>query len=327
MRMRVISAIILLACAGFAADSLNCRLVGNWPFGPCSNSAVDPARNLVFCGSGGGAYVLDMSNPNSPVMLSDAIRTRGYVRDVRYESNRLYVVSGPLDIYDVSVPSSPVRLSTVSVKGPGNGVSVAGNCVYVAGRDSGLRVFDATDPSNPSEVGRLNTHGRAWDVWVQAGWAYVANGDSGLVTVNVADPANPRETGRCVFGAMAKTVVTSGSYAYATCEAFGWEAGIDKRPSEAPMFFGLFTFFIIASTLIVLIPGIPLLPIMVLSQVLNGALLPIILIFVLLVTNDKAVMGTYTNSRAFNIIATLTTVGLIVMTILLLASPLIEKLG
>jgi len=115
--------------------------------------------------------------------------------------------------------------------------------------------------------------------------------------------------------------------AYATCEAFGWEAGIDKRPSEAPMFFGLFTFFIIASTLIVLIPGIPLLPIMVLSQVLNGALLPIILIFVLLVTNDKAVMGTYTNSRAFNIIATLTTVGLIVMTILLLASPLIEKLG
>ena len=71
MRIRVIAAVILLACLGFAADSLNCRLVGNWPFGPSSSTAVDPARNLVFCGSGGGAYILDMSNPTSPVVLSD----------------------------------------------------------------------------------------------------------------------------------------------------------------------------------------------------------------------------------------------------------------
>jgi hypothetical protein len=179
MRMRILAAIILLVAAGFAADSLNCRLVGNWPFGPSSNSAVDPARNLVFCGSGGGAYVLDMSNPNSPVVLSDAIRTRGYIRDMWYESNRLYIVSGPLDIYDVTTPSAPVRLSSVPVKGPGNGVAVSGNYVFVAGRDSGLRVFDASDPANPLEVGQLNTRGRAWDVWVQAGFAYVANGTRG----------------------------------------------------------------------------------------------------------------------------------------------------
>ena len=115
--------------------------------------------------------------------------------------------------------------------------------------------------------------------------------------------------------------------AYATCEAFGWESGIDKKPSEAPMFFALFTFFIAASSLIVLMPRMPLLKIMVLSQVLNGALLPIILIFVLLVTNDKKVMGTYTNSRTFNIIATATTVGLIIMTILLLLSPFIQGKG
>ncbi len=115
--------------------------------------------------------------------------------------------------------------------------------------------------------------------------------------------------------------------AYATCEAFGWEAGIDKKPREAPLFYGLFVFFIVASTLIVLIPGLPLLTIMVLSQVLNGALLPIILIFVVKVTNDRLVMGEHVNSRIFNIIATVTTAGLIVMTLLLLASPLIARLG
>src|SRR5512143_596054 len=117
MPTRVFTGVILLACAALAADSLNCRLVGNWPFGPSANSAVDPARNLVFCGSGGGTYVLDMSNPNSPVVLSDGIRTRGYVRDMWYENNRLYVVSGPLDVFDVSNPAAPSRLGGLSVPG------------------------------------------------------------------------------------------------------------------------------------------------------------------------------------------------------------------
>ena len=114
--------------------------------------------------------------------------------------------------------------------------------------------------------------------------------------------------------------------AYATCEAFGWEAGIDKTPKEAPIFYGLFTFFIVASAFFILIPGLPLLNIMIFSQVLNGMLLPVILIFVLKVTNDRDFMGAYTNSKPFNVIASATVVGLIIMTILLLASPLIEKL-
>ena len=221
MRKRILGAIVLLACAAFAADSLNCRLVGNWPFGPSSNSACDPARNLVFCGSGGGVYVLDVTNPSSPQVLSEAIHTRGYIRDMWYDNNRLYVISGPLDIFDVSNPAAPVRLGGAAVAGPGNGIAVSGNFAYVAGRDSGLRVFDVSNPADPREVSRLYTHGRAWDVWVQSGFAYVANGDSGLATVSIADPANPRETGRCTFGTVAKTLVASGSFAYATCEAGG----------------------------------------------------------------------------------------------------------
>ncbi|MDH7481727.1 MAG: divalent metal cation transporter [Armatimonadota bacterium] len=112
---------------------------------------------------------------------------------------------------------------------------------------------------------------------------------------------------------------------YATAETFGWEAGLDKTPREAPIFFGLFLFFLLIPSLIVLIPGLPLLHFMFYPQVLNGILLPIILIFVLKITNDQFFMGEYTNSRAFNIIALITTIGLIILTILLLATPLIQR--
>lgn len=114
--------------------------------------------------------------------------------------------------------------------------------------------------------------------------------------------------------------------AYATCETFGWQSGINNTFKEAPVFFTLFTAFIVISALVVLIPGMPLIQIIFLSQVLNGALLPIILIFVLKLSNDKSIMGKYTNSRVFNVIAVVTIVGLIAMTILLLASPLLPSI-
>jgi len=110
--------------------------------------------------------------------------------------------------------------------------------------------------------------------------------------------------------------------AYATCETFGWESGLDKRPREAPIFFGLFTFFIAAASLVVLIPHLPLLQIMFLPQVLNGILLPIILVFVVKASSDADFMGRYTNSRSFNVIAIITAAVLIILTILLLGAPL-----
>lgn len=114
---------------------------------------------------------------------------------------------------------------------------------------------------------------------------------------------------------------------YATCETFGFEAGIDKSTREAPIFYGLFVFFIALSSIIVLVTGLPSILVMFMPQVLNGMLLPIILIFVLKITNDVRVMGRYTNSRVYNVIAFATVGGLILMTVLLLASPLIARLG
>jgi len=115
--------------------------------------------------------------------------------------------------------------------------------------------------------------------------------------------------------------------AYATSETFGWEAGIDKRLREAPIFYGILAFFIFIAGLIVLVPGLPLLLLMFLPQVLNGVLLPVVLIFVLKITNDREFMGKYTNSPLFNVVAGLTVAGMIVLTVLLLVSPLIERLA
>ena len=108
------------------------------------------------------------------------------------------------------------------------------------------------------------------------------------------------------------------STAYCICEGMGWDAGIDKRFEEAPHFFGLYTTFIILGAGVVLIPNFPLLKIMYFSQVGNGILLPFILIFMLCLINNKDIMGEFTNSRTFNVIAFLTVIILIILTILMI---------
>ena len=87
------------------------------------------------------------------------------------------------------------------------------------------------------------------------------------------------------------------STAYAVCEGLGLESGLDKRFDEAPAFYWLYTVLIVFGAGVVLIPGFPLFRIMVLSQVVNGVLLPFVLIFVLMLINDHELMGTHTNSR------------------------------
>jgi len=93
------------------------------------------------------------------------------------------------------------------------------------------------------------------------------------------------------------------STAYALCEAFGWEAGLDRTFREAPVFYGLYTGMVATGALVILIPGLPLIPVMILSQFLNGVLLPVILFYMLKLTNNKRLLGEYTNSLAFNVIA------------------------
>jgi Mn2+/Fe2+ NRAMP family transporter len=106
--------------------------------------------------------------------------------------------------------------------------------------------------------------------------------------------------------------------AFYVCEAFGFEAGIDKKWKEAPEFFILYTGILVISMFIILIPGAPLIRITILSQILNGILLPVVLVSMMLIVNSKKVMGEYTNKMTNNIIGWVAVVILIALTIMLL---------
>ena len=108
------------------------------------------------------------------------------------------------------------------------------------------------------------------------------------------------------------------STAYAVCEGLGLESGLDKRFEEAPAFYWLYTALIVFGAGVVLIPRFPLFRVMVLSQVVNGVLLPFVLVFVILLINDKELMGDYTNSRWYNIVSWITVAVMIALTIALL---------
>ncbi len=116
------------------------------------------------------------------------------------------------------------------------------------------------------------------------------------------------------------------STAYAICEAFGFEHGISKSYEEAPVFFGLYTALIVIGAALVLWPGLSLYNVMLTSQVVNGVLLPPILIFMVLIASDKNIMGAYSNSRTYNIISWIFTIVLILLTILLLAATAMPEL-
>jgi NRAMP (natural resistance-associated macrophage protein)-like metal ion transporter len=114
--------------------------------------------------------------------------------------------------------------------------------------------------------------------------------------------------------------------AYFVCEAFGWEKGINKKFSQAPRFYWLYTGLIILGAAIVLVPGIPLLSVLILSQVLNGVLLPFIMVFMLILINDGDIMGKRVNGRKYNILAWAVSIAIIILTALMLLEIFIPGL-
>jgi len=103
--------------------------------------------------------------------------------------------------------------------------------------------------------------------------------------------------------------------AYYICEALGWEAGVNKTFKDAPQFMWIYTLTIALASLLVLIPGAPLVFLMVLSAVINGLLLPFVLVFAILLINNKKLMGEFTNSRMQNYISWGTIISVIFLTV------------
>ena len=111
--------------------------------------------------------------------------------------------------------------------------------------------------------------------------------------------------------------------AYTTCEAFGWETGVDWNWREAPAFYGLLAFFIGFAALFVMIPGLPLITVMFLAQVLNAPLLPFILVFVMLLARDREIMGNLASGRILGAIGWISTAVLILLSLVLVATSMI----
>ncbi|HEY4716700.1 MAG TPA: Nramp family divalent metal transporter [bacterium] len=112
--------------------------------------------------------------------------------------------------------------------------------------------------------------------------------------------------------------------AYAVSEFFGWESGLNKKIEEAPHFYYIFTAILVLSMIVVLIPGFSLIKVMVFSQVINGILLPVILIIMLKLINNKKLMGNMRNNIAQNTVAWTTVVVLILLTALMFILPVFK---
>ena len=159
-------------------------------------------------------------------------------------------------------------------------------------------------------------------------------GVAGGVITSAADAAKALEpvagalaTGLFAVGLFGASVLAATimplSTAFVICEAFGWESGVDKRFGDARAFFSIYTFILFAGAFVVLIPGLDLLPVIIGSQNLQGLLLPIVLVFMVLLVNDKRLMGDHRNGRIANVVAW-SAVGLIIVldSVLLLVAAL-----
>ena len=118
------------------------------------------------------------------------------------------------------------------------------------------------------------------------------------------------------------------STAYTVCEGLGFESGVGKKFGEAPFFYWLYTLLIIAGgALVLVIPAPRLVEIVLWSQVINGIVLPFVLIFMLILINKKELMGEYTNTRLFNVVAWATTVIVVGLSLALMLASLTGKTG
>jgi NRAMP (natural resistance-associated macrophage protein)-like metal ion transporter len=112
------------------------------------------------------------------------------------------------------------------------------------------------------------------------------------------------------------------STAYTVCEALGFEFGLNKKFREAPIFYWLYTGLLIAGAAIILVPKFPLIRVAVLSQVLNGILLPFVLVFMLLLVNKTELMGKHKNRRLYNIAAWTLTAIITALTVFMLVTQI-----
>ena len=114
--------------------------------------------------------------------------------------------------------------------------------------------------------------------------------------------------------------------AFYVCEAFGFEAGINKKIQEAPQFYSLFGFIMTVAILIILIPGAPLIAITIWSQIINAMLLPVVIFSMIRMVNNKKIMGDHVNNKFQNIVGWAGSIILVTMTVMMIADQVLSSL-
>jgi Mn2+/Fe2+ NRAMP family transporter len=114
--------------------------------------------------------------------------------------------------------------------------------------------------------------------------------------------------------------------AYSISEALGFEKGVSRSFREAPIFLGIFTFLVVTGAVVAMIPGLPLIKVLLVTQVINGLLLPVILITIQRLVNDREVMGPYVNGPIYNFAAWLITIIVSALSLLFLTVTLFPSI-
>lgn len=128
-------------------------------------------------------------------------------------------------------------------------------------------------------------------------------------------------------GSLLGVIIVPLATAYYICEAMGWEAGINKTFRDAPQFMWIYTALIVVSALVILIPGAPLVFLMILASVVNGILLPFVLIYALSLVNNAKIMGGYVNPKSYNYISWGTVVVIICLTVFFVVTSIMPAGG
>jgi hypothetical protein len=183
----------------FTLDSTNVRSVGRWPFGIADVviRANIAGTDYAILGSGGGAYILDMTNPNSPNKIGQ-LKTPGRVSGLAVVNNYLYIADRiGIRIFDISTPQAPVELGSCPTSSALS-IFVKDDYAYLVG-GLNLVIVNVTNPYSPQVVSEFITGAIVNDVYVQDSFAYITNSDSGFHVLNVANPNLPQLVGSLVI--------------------------------------------------------------------------------------------------------------------------------
>jgi NRAMP (natural resistance-associated macrophage protein)-like metal ion transporter len=180
-------------------------------------------------------------------------------------------------------------------------------------------------------IGSIFTDVVAWFIIVACAATLFVHGHGAIVVAADAAEAMRPLAGRYAFllfsfglfnASFFSASVLPLSTAYTVCEGMGFESGVDQTFKEAPFFYWLYTLLIAGGAAVVLIPRLPLMQVAVESQVLNGVLLPIVIVLMLRLINRKDLMGEYVNGPAFNIVAWTTAIVVILLSLVLMVQTI-----